>query len=591
MKKLSFTMSFLLGWVCSVQAAVVFVDIADLTATNQSNFGVDVNQDGTDDLSFTNNTSTGNGYVAGINGSAVLGNGGITNAARLDFGQTISSSGTYNSTYGARLSGSGGSWNVIIGDKYLGVRLNIAGQTHFGWATLNGSSNGQRLVITQVAYNDVPGEEIFAGEQSTRPSLTVNESVTVLKGQSQVIETSELTIEDPDNTAEEVTVSVTTTPVNGSLELVGAPGVSISEFTLANLIAGQLVYQHNGGNTTEDSLVFSFTDSISSIIPNNTLNFVIEVDELSPNVVIQVAGNVDEGDTLVLSSQLLAATDNNSPAEDVSYQLVNYPSHGGLVNLSLDPGVYTTRFTQTDLDSNSIVYIHDGSESLTDQWKFYLKDAVGNQSSLIDYDLTINPMDTQSPVVKNNRVLLVNVKQSEAFSAEALMAEDDESGAADLEFEVISGPSQGVLEIGSDEVTRFTQDDINQAKLNYRNTNSSGFGVDSISFRVTDANSNSSEVHTFLIYVFDIEVVLGLGEVSLAPVQFNVFPNPTVDFIQIEGMTSQQSAEIYSPQGKLQRVRRNGSQLDVQGLSQGTYVVLVKDPLNQTIGQAQFLKR
>ena len=50
-----------------------------------------------------------------------------------------------------------------------------------------------------------------------------------------------------------VTFTVTAAPTNGQLELTGNPGVSINSFTQAHINASEVVYVHDGGNTTTDS--------------------------------------------------------------------------------------------------------------------------------------------------------------------------------------------------------------------------------------------------------------------------------------------------------------------------------------------------
>jgi len=52
-------------------------------------------------------------------------------------------------------------------DKYLGLRFQIAGQTHYGWARLSVRSTGELpedWILKDYAYNDVAGESITAGQ-------------------------------------------------------------------------------------------------------------------------------------------------------------------------------------------------------------------------------------------------------------------------------------------------------------------------------------------------------------------------------------------------------------------------------------------
>lgn len=580
---------FLSSLVSIASADVIFTDIANITATNQTNIAVDVNQDGIDDLAFTNTTSTGRGSVAGLNGAAVLGLNGITNADRLDFGETIFS-GSWNNSYGAALSGSGKIWNVIIGDKFLGVRLNIAGELHYGWVTLNGSSNGQSLIITEVAFNDEPNAPIYAGEKSTRPELSLNSGNTLLKGSNYVISSDSVSITDVDNTAAEVIVDVTVNPTSGQIAYLSAPETAITSFSTQDLIDGQVIYQHDGGTSTSDSITISFTDSISSPV-SGVINFNIVSDMQGPLLETNVEGSLEEGDTLVLSSAILSASDDFNDATGIHYVITNYPNYGKVINLATDPNVNITHFTQAEVESSNVVYVHNGSDSITDKIGFYLEDASGNQSSSADFEIAITPVDDEQPTVVNNRVLILNSGDSALFKAEALAAEDDLSDASNVTFNITSAPSEGTIEVGSSTVSSFTQEDINSGALIYKNANSTGVTVDSVSFTVSDSSGNTTEPYTFLIYVFDVNDVSNINQIGLAPLSMNVFPNPTSDFIQIEGLTAGQTVEIYSADGQIQQASRNGSLFDVQNLGQGNYLVLVKSQSNQLEGKSQFLKQ
>jgi hypothetical protein len=57
-----------------------------------------------------------------------------------------------------------GLWDNVS-DRYLGVRFNIQGKTHFGWARLTVHDKGHNItaVLTGYAYETVPNKAIIAG--------------------------------------------------------------------------------------------------------------------------------------------------------------------------------------------------------------------------------------------------------------------------------------------------------------------------------------------------------------------------------------------------------------------------------------------
>lgn len=52
-----------------------------------------------------------------------------------------------------------------VTDKYLGLRFNIGGNTHYGWARLDVGTDPSNWLIKDYAYNSVPDEGILAGDE------------------------------------------------------------------------------------------------------------------------------------------------------------------------------------------------------------------------------------------------------------------------------------------------------------------------------------------------------------------------------------------------------------------------------------------
>ena len=63
-----------------------------------------------------------------------------------------------------------------------------------------------------------------------------------------------LTGVDPDNSATELTYTVSSAPTHGQLELTTAPGIAITRFTQDDVDKFRVHYVHDGSETTADSL-------------------------------------------------------------------------------------------------------------------------------------------------------------------------------------------------------------------------------------------------------------------------------------------------------------------------------------------------
>ena len=78
---------------------------------------------------------------------------------------------------------------------------------------------------------------------------------------SIVIDNALLDIDDVDNTPGQVLVTITNPALHGQMELASNPGVAVSSFTKAQLDSGQVLYVHDGSETTTDQFDFEITDT------------------------------------------------------------------------------------------------------------------------------------------------------------------------------------------------------------------------------------------------------------------------------------------------------------------------------------------
>ena len=103
------------------------------------------------------------------------------------------------------------------------------------------------VAITVTAVNDAPAQ-------------INNNGAMLAQGGTETISNSELRYDDPEQPAANVTYSITTAPAHGQLELTTGPGVAINSFTQAQIDAGEVVYVHDGSNTTSDGFTFDVDD-------------------------------------------------------------------------------------------------------------------------------------------------------------------------------------------------------------------------------------------------------------------------------------------------------------------------------------------
>ena len=169
----------------SAEAKIVYTP-ANMQVASR-NVPLDLNHDGVTDFLFNvfsighsfgvwcAPTVTGNGMK--VQGSAVV---------AMFFGQPVGPVANFNTNYyGLELaggfrygssSGSGGPFANVT-NRYLGVKFLINGQTHFGWARINGKLIGTGaigMIVTGYAYETIPNKPVQVGHLHPSKVSAVN---------------------------------------------------------------------------------------------------------------------------------------------------------------------------------------------------------------------------------------------------------------------------------------------------------------------------------------------------------------------------------------------------------------------------------
>ncbi len=144
------------------------------------------------------------------------------------------------------------------------------------------------------------------------PPTLVNNGLTVGEGQSAPISAAALQAVDPDTPPANLSFTLTALPARGELRLNGVL-LTGGSFTQANINAGQLVYTHDGSETTSDSFSFTLSDGTTTL-PAATFNITITPENDNP-VVTTSAGATPyvQGQPPVVIDPGVTVTDADSP--------------------------------------------------------------------------------------------------------------------------------------------------------------------------------------------------------------------------------------------------------------------------------------
>jgi len=106
-------------------------------------------------------------------------------------------------------------------------------------------------------------------------------------------------------------------------------------------------------------------------------DIVYEIVTVSPVPYMEINSTltVMEGGTATITNSILKANDSDTVASTLQFTVTTGPTHGRLEN-SDSPGVAITAFTQGNIDSGKIRYVHDHTDTTSDSFVFKVSDGV-----------------------------------------------------------------------------------------------------------------------------------------------------------------------------------------------------------------------
>ncbi|MEM7313471.1 MAG: cadherin-like domain-containing protein, partial [Planctomycetota bacterium] len=135
----------------------------------------------------------------------------------------------------------------------------------------------------------------------------------------------------------------------------------------------------------------------------NSLVAQSKIDIVSANqgpTVIDNGGSVNEGDYATLTVDMIEATDSDDAASELTYTVSNLVN--GQLELGSSPGSPITSFTQAQIDSGDIVFLHDGSETTVASFDYSLADGGEDGATPVTgtFSFAVSPMN-DVPVINS----------------------------------------------------------------------------------------------------------------------------------------------------------------------------------------------
>ncbi|XP_058012828.1 chondroitin sulfate proteoglycan 4 [Ahaetulla prasina] len=284
--------------------------------------------------------------------------------------------------------------------------------------------------------------------QASDPYLKINHTGLVIhQGGQEAIDTSVLRLEtniDIRND-QDILFRILAPPMSGMLL---RDGQEVSSFTKKDLLAGDIIYHHNGSRKSQDAIHFSVEANQVSV--EETLKVTILADShLDPlNLVHNEKIHVLQGEAMAIKNDYLLVEHDEIEPQNIIYTIINSPNSGFLVALSqnhasdeppsLDP---IQTFTQEDVDEGKVLFLHSSPEIQRDQFMVDVTaDGVDALNGVV-VDLEILPISV--PLEVHN--FTVTEGHSQVLSMDILNIPSTYSSSFDVEFAVVEIPEHGIF--------------------------------------------------------------------------------------------------------------------------------------------------
>lgn len=357
---------------------------------------------------------------------------------------------------------------------------------------------------------------------SQAPEISVGEQFIVMEGDKSVITSMHISAEDIDSLNDDILCTIVIQPTSGYVENISpAPGseksragIAITAFTLKDLRHNHINYVqsiHKGVEPVEDRFIFRCSDGINFSERHFFSIVIIPTNDEQPEIFLREF-MVMEGMSLVIDTPILNAADADMPLDDLTFTLTQFPTHGRIVNQLINSTVLVKSFTLDQiLESSSIIYEHDDSETQEDSFVIKLTDGKHSVEKMIL--IMVIPVDDETPRMAINNGLEIEIGETKIMNNKILMATDLDSEDKMLFFIIRYGPEHGLLQRKKplqvfENITlgmNFTQDEVDRNLIQYVHSGQENIR-DLIKFDVTDGTNTLIDCY-FYISIGSIDIV------------------------------------------------------------------------------------
>ncbi|XP_059839500.1 FRAS1-related extracellular matrix protein 1b [Hypanus sabinus] len=440
-------------------------------------------------------------------------------------------------------------FQIVDNDNLNAVRVIAVDGLHHGQLTVRGTKgfmcNVRDIIDGVVHYHHDDSDttkdyivfRIFDGKHATRhkfpinilpkddspPFLINNLAIELAEGESKLIEDHMLLSSDMDSSDDYILYKIIILPRAGEIVKKMAPdlpGHPVNSFLQRDLFLGLICYQHFGSEIFEDSFEFVLSDSHEPPNHSETQMAFIHVTAVKDQLPKEVDGAtryliVKETEIKHITKAHLHFKDTESPESELMFIITKpcfssnkqrIPDAGKIVftdttkNMMKDPSVPMLKsFTQHAVNHMKVAYmppqVDIGPHPLLVQFVFSVNDQQGGSLTGLVFNITIMPVDNQSPEIFTNEI-----KAEEGsvclITGDNLMVTDNDTIDEDLRIQLQQKPQHGEIRLHGNIMLvgdMFTLDDLKSFQVRYEHDDSETLD-DLVIFTATDGFNTADGV-------------------------------------------------------------------------------------------------
>lgn len=343
------------------------------------------------------------------------------------------------------------------------------------------------------------------------PRLTVNTGLRLDRGETKVITTYNLKAVDLDSNDDSLMYYVMMKPVYGKLQRVISPSMTVDinkggNFSQHDINTRKIRYTHTSEDVGDREIIrLDVTDGFNRLI-NQMFNIMITpLDNIMPDIVNQGV-TLKENKRVILTTDMLSASDLNTPDENLQFIITKTPLKGYVEHLD-NVGFPITKFSQLDLASNKISYVHNSlDETNLDNFEFEVTD--GRNKVYRTFRINIGDVNNKKPTL-HRQIIKALRGQKTVITPFELKAVDNDTEATHVRFKIHDMPKHGKILLNSQPVIVFSQYDLDMNKISYQHdrslSKSDSFSVTATDGRHTDffvsPDRTASTIHPVKIHI------------------------------------------------------------------------------------------